>query len=164
MRHPDLDFFTQAALLSAIAFVAGAILIRAVTFFRRQYARVPHRYPGSWTGDQVALFERFRMMIGVAIVITWATLQIAAPRMPDAWPFGLEQTIITVGLLLLGYAWLLLLIPSNWEHTLLDKIGFSTTMSVLVLWWGTFLGALLVTIALVVMRPVAFSLPLGIYA
>jgi hypothetical protein len=164
LRNADLDLFTQAALLSSIAFVAAAILIRAATFFRRQYARVAHRYPDSWTRDQVSQFERLRRLIGIVILIAWATMQLTKSQMPDGWPFGLEQTIITIGLMLLGYAWLLLLIPSNWEHTLVDKIGFSSTMSLLVLWWAIFLGALLVTIVLAVNRSGAFMLPLGVYA
>jgi hypothetical protein len=88
----------------------------------------------------------------------------AAPRMPESWPFGLQETLLTVGLLLLSNAWLLLLIPSNWENTILDKVGFATTIGVLACWWTTLLGAVLLTIALAAMRPAAFTLPLGVYA
>ena len=164
MRHPDLDPTTQAVLLSAVAILAGVILIRVTVLFRRQYSRVPHRYPDSWTNDQAKVFERFRMAIGAALILTWATLQMAAPRMPESWPFGLQETILTVGLLLLSNAWLLLLIPSNWENTILDKVGFATTIGVLAWWWTTLLGAVLLTIALAAMRPAAFTLPLGVYA
>ncbi len=103
------------------------------------------------------------MVIGVAIILTGATLQMAGPRMPESWPFGYEQAILTIGLLLLANAWLLLLLPRNWEHTILDKVSFAATIGVLTWWWTTFLGALLVTIA-VTMRPVALPLAIGVYA
>lgn len=164
MRHPDLDLVTQAVLLSAVAILASAILIRIAVFFRGQYARIPHRYPVSWTNDQVKVFERFRVVIGVAVMLTWATLQMLGPRMPESWPFGFEQATVTVGVLLLANAWLLLLPPRNWEHSILDKASFAVTIGVLAWWWTTFLGALLVTIALLTMRPVALPLAIGVYA
>jgi hypothetical protein len=90
-------------------------------------------------------------------------LRMAAPRMPESWPFGLAETILTVGLLLLVNAWVLLLVPSNWEYTV-RKLGFATAMGVLALWWIATLGALLWTIELAATRPSAITLPLGIYA
>jgi hypothetical protein len=83
--------------------------------------------------------------------------------MPENWPFGLAETTLTVGLLLLVNAWVLLLVPSNWESTV-RKAGFATTMGVLALWWITVLGALLWTIELAATRPTAFTLPTGFYA
>ena len=63
------------------------------------------------------MFELFRTAIGIALILIWGILRIAAPRMPESWPFGLAETILTVGLLLLVNAWVLLLVPSNWEYT-----------------------------------------------
>jgi hypothetical protein len=75
---------------------------------------------------------------------------------------GLVETLLTVALLLLANAWVSLLSPSKWGY-IVDKAGFARTMGFLAWWWVTLLGAVLVTIALAV-RPVAFPLPLGIFA
>jgi hypothetical protein len=163
LRHPDLDPVTQAVLLGTFAVLAGVVLIRVTVFFRRQYAGMPYRYPDSWTNDQVRVFELFRTVIGLALISTWGILRMAAPRMPESWPFGLVETILTVGLLLLINAWVLLLVPSNWEYTV-RKAGFATTMGVLALWWFTVLVALLWIIELAATRPSAIMLPVGIYA
>jgi hypothetical protein len=163
LRHPDLDPTTQAILLSAVAILAGMALIRIALFFRRQFARVPHRYPCNWTSNQTGIFEQVRMSIGVALGVTWASLELAAPWMPQSWPFGLAEMVLTVGLLLLSNAWLLLLIPSNWEHSIASKVSFGTTMGILVWWWTALLGGLLVAIALAAW-PVHLTLPMGTYA
>jgi hypothetical protein len=70
--------------------------------------------------------------------------------------------ILTVGLLLLSNAWLVLLIPSNWENSIASKMSFGTTMGILVWWWTTLLGGLIVVIALAA-RPVHFTFPMGTY-
>ena len=162
MRHPDLAPLTQAVLLTCMVILTGLVLFRVTVFFRRQFAGIPHRYPVSWTTDQANRFERFRMFIGVALVLTWAALQFAAPSMPVSWPFGLEETLEKIGLLLLTNAWLLLLIPTDWERTILGKLRFATTFGVLALWWIALLGAVLVTIVLATSRPVQLNLPMGL--
>jgi hypothetical protein len=102
------------------------------------------------------------MAVGIGMILTWGTLRLAAPRMPESWPFGLVETILMVALLLLTNAWVSLLFPSNWEHVI-AKAGFGTTMGVLAWWWTTFLGALILTIALAAKSPGALTVPLGIY-
>jgi hypothetical protein len=163
LRYPDIGPVTQAVLLGTVAILAGAILFRIVVFFRRQYAGVPHRYPGSWTNHQVKVFELFRTAIGIALILTWCILRVAAPRMPESWPFGFAETTLTAGLLLLLYSWVLLLVPSNWEH-IVRKAGFAATMGVLAIWWVTTLVALLWTVELIATKPPVFALPIGIYA
>ena len=155
---------TQAVLLSSVAILTAIVLLRVVVLFRRQHARVPHRYPGSWTNDQIKTFEQFRLSMGVSLAITWVILQMAAPRMPESWPFGLEETLLTIGLLLLTHAWLLLLIPSNWEHSIFSKLRFAYSFAILALWWITLLSAILVTIGLATMRHVQFLFPQGPFA
>lgn len=145
---------TQAALIGSVAILTAIVLLRVVVLFRRQYARVPHRYPGSWTDDQIKTFEHFRLSMGVSLAITWIILQMTASRMPDSWPFGLEQTLLTIGLLLLSNGWLLLLIPSNWEHSIFSKMRFAYSFAALALWWITLLSGILVTIGLATMRHV----------
>ena len=163
MRQPNLDLTTQTILLSALVLLAGVALVRVTVFFRRQCARIPPGYPDTWTSDQTKVFEQVRTSIGVALVITWAILELAEPRMPQAWPFGFQETILTLGLLLLTNAWLLLLIPSNWGNTIIGRVSFGTTTGILVWWWGTLLGAVLVAIAIAA-RPIQVALPFGTYA
>jgi hypothetical protein len=102
------------------------------------------------------------MSIGVALGVTWAILELAAPWMPQSWPFGVAEMILTVGLLLLSNAWLVLLIPSNWENSIASKMSFGTTMGILVWWWTTLLGGLIVVIVIAA-RPVHFTFPMGTY-
>jgi hypothetical protein len=162
VRLPDLSPAMQAALLSTVAILAGTILVRVTAFLRRQHAPAPLRYPGNWTDNQIRVFERLRVTVGIALISIWGVLRVAAPSTPQGWPFGIVETLLTVALLLLANAWVSLLSPSKWGY-IVDKAGFARTMGFLAWWWVTLLGAVLVTIALA-MRPVAFPMPLGIFA
>ena len=93
----------------------------------------------------------------------WAVLQVSAPRMPEGWPFPFEQTVFYVVLLLLVYAWVLLLIPANWEAGIFEKAGFRTTFSILALWWIGLISVVLWGIALVASKSTVLILPLSIY-
>jgi hypothetical protein len=161
--HPNLDPVTQAALIGSIVMLTGVVLIRAVAFLRGEYAGLPHRYPCGWTNDQTRVFERFRLWTGVVLAITWVVLELAAPRMPQSWPFGLEEIILTAGLLLLTNAWILLLMPSNWQ-TIAQRLSFSTAMGLLACWWLIFLGGMLISIMLASSSPAGLTIPLGTYA
>jgi hypothetical protein len=165
MRLPDLPPTTQVGLRIAIAILATIFLIRVVTFFRRQYAHTPHRYPSSWSTEQATTFERIRVLIGIALALTWAIFKLAAPQMPQSWPFGLAEMSFTIGLLAMTNAWCLLIIPSDWEHTVASRVSFGTSMSILVGWWIATLGALLAMIIWVA-RPVQFhfQFPMGPFA
>lgn len=162
VRLPDLSPVTQAALLSTVAILAGAVLVRLTEFLRRQRTPAPPRYPGNWTEDQVRVFERLRMTVGIAVILIWGVLRVAAPSLPQGWPFGLIEILLTIALLLLANAWVSLLFPSKWGY-IVDKAGFATMIGVLAGWWITLLGAVLATIAIAV-RPVAIPLPIGIFA
>ena len=164
MRHPDLNPLTQAVLLSLVAVLTAIVFFRVALLFLKQYAGTSHRYPNSWTIEQIKMFERLRMSIGACLNITWLTLLIAAPRMPVSWPFGLEQTLLTVGLLLLSNGWLLLLIPANWENSIFSKIRFDIGFAVVALWWITLLSGIFVTIGWATERHVHFFFPLGTFA
>jgi len=124
MILPDLSPATQVGLRVCVAILVTMALIRVAVLFRRQHAQSPHRYPSSWTTEQVTVFERARVIIGVGLATTWAVLELASPRMPQSWPFGLAQMSLTVGLLLLTNAWLLLIVPSDWENTVVGKLNF----------------------------------------
>jgi hypothetical protein len=162
LRHPDLDPLTQGILLSVAAMLAGVVVLRGTALFRKQHTLVSG-YPEEWTSAQTKVFQQVRTSIGVALGITWMILEVAAPRMPQSWPFGFAEVVLTIGLLLLTNAWLLLLMPSKWENSAVGKVSFGATMGILVWWWTTFLGALILAIMMAV-APAPVNFPLGSYA
>jgi|ERR1700730_13085866 len=164
LRHPDLSPLMQAVLLSGIAILTAIMLFRVVLFFRNQYAGLSYCYPGSWTNAQIKVFGRLRLSIGACLGITWLTLLIAAPQLPVSWPFGLEQALLTTGLLLLTNGWLLLLVRLNWEKSLLGKYHFQIGFAVVVLWWIAGLSAILATIGWAITPHIHFIFPHGTIA
>ena len=164
LRHPDLSPLMQAVLLSGIAILTAIMLFRVALFFRNQYAGVSYCYPSDWTNEQIKMFGRLRLSIGGCLGITWLTLLIAAPQLPVSWPFGLEQALLTTGLLLLTNDWLLLLVRLNWENSLLSKCRFQIGFAVVVLWWVAVLSGVLVAIGWAMTRHIHFVFPYGTIA
>jgi hypothetical protein len=158
---PNLNLATQAMLLIGFILSAGLVFTRVSLFLTRRSARID--YPTTWTGTDTKLFEKVRLSIGVMLGITWVTFFCAEPRMPQSWPFGFAQMSLAIGLLLLTNGWLLLLSPSNWENSIIGRIGFRATMRVLVWWWVILVGALLLAITFAV-RPGELLMPIGRYA
>ena len=146
-RLPDLDPVTQIALIGAVGVAALAVFIRAVVAGRRQYAGMPHRYPPAWTDAHIRLFADFRVAVGIALAATWLTLAATAPVMPQSFPFGRTEMLLTFALLLLTYAWVVLLTPRDWSRTVIGRVRFAPAIAVLLVWWVVLLGAALVTIA-----------------
>jgi len=146
LRHPDLTPLMQALLLGSILVLTMAAFVRFGLFFRNRYARLPYRYPATWTAEQITTFGRLRLAIGGCLAITWLALLLAAPRLPVSWPFGFEEALLTIGLLLLTNGWLVLLVRLNWENSLLSKCRFRTGFAVVVLWWIAVFATILATI------------------
>ena len=132
----------QAVLLGSVLVLTAIVLVRLGLFFRNQYARLPHRYPAIWTAEQITTFERLRLAIGGCLAITWLTLLLTAPQLPVSWPFGFEEALLTIGLLLLTNGWLLLLVCLNWENSLLSKCRFRTGFTIVALWWIAIFAAI----------------------
>jgi hypothetical protein len=160
LRHPDLTPLMQALLLGSVLVLTAIVLVRLGLFFRNQYARLPHRYPAIWTAEQITTFERLRLAIGGCLAITWLTLLLTAPQLPVSWPFGFEEALLTIGLLLLTNGWLLLLVCLNWENSLLSKCRFRTGFAVVALWWIAVFAAFLGTIGWAT-TPIHFVFPIG---
>ena len=154
----------QAVLLSAVVTLTAIVLFRVVLFFRNQYAGVSYCYPSHWTSEQINMFRRLRLSIGGCLCIAWLTLLIAAPQLPVSWPFGFEQALLTMGLLLLTNDWLLLLVRLNWENSLLSKCRFQIGFAIVVLWWIAVLLGVLATIGWVITRHIHWVFPHGIIA
>jgi hypothetical protein len=146
LRHPDLPPLMQAILLGAVLVSTAIALVPLGLFFRNQYARLAHRYPAAWTAEQIVTFERLRLAIGGCLTITWLTLLLTAPRLPVSWPLGLEESLLTIALLLLTRGWLVLLVRLNWEHSLLSKWRFRFAFAIVALWWIAAFAAILATI------------------
>ena len=140
-RLPDLSSNAQAALVCAIAIALGLALIRGMIALYRHQVAVPHRYPASWTPSQIRFLEHVRLSIGIALIGAWVCLLVSSPAMPQSAPFGLTEMALTVALLLLTNAWVLLVIPLDWQHTFVGKMRFDRAVCFILLWWTILLGA-----------------------
>jgi hypothetical protein len=164
LYHPDLTPLTQAVLLGSVLVLMAAVVVRFGLFFRNQYARLPHRYPTAWTAEQAKTFARLRLAIGGCLAITWLIFLLAAPRLPVSWPFGLEEALLTIGLLLLTNGWLVLLVRLNWENSLLSRWRFRIGFAIVALWWIAAFAAILATIGWVTTPHIHLVLPYGTIA
>ena len=61
--------------------------------------------------------------------------------MPQSAPFGLTEVVLTIVLLLLTNAWVLLVIPLDWQHTFVGKMNFDRAICFILVWWTILLGA-----------------------
>jgi hypothetical protein len=76
----------------------------------------------------------------------WFAFLLTAPQLPVSWPFGIEEALLTIGLLLLTNGWLVLLVRLNWENSFLSKYRFRIGFTVVVLWWMGVFALLLAAI------------------
>jgi hypothetical protein len=164
LRHPDLLPLMQALLVGSILVLVMAVFIWLGLLFHSRYARLPYRYPAAWTDEQITTFGRLRLAIGGCLVITWLTLLLAAPQLPVGWPFGLEEALLTIGLLLLTNGWLGSLVHLNWENSLLSKCRFRTGFAVVALCWIAVFAVILATLGWATTRHTHFVFPYGTIA
>jgi hypothetical protein len=146
LRHPDLTPLMQAVLLGSILVLTTVAFVRFGLFFRNRYACLPYRYPAAWTAEQIITFERLRLALGGCLATIWFTFLLTAPQLPVSWPFGFEEALLTIGLLLLTNGWLVLLVRLNWENSLLSKYRFRTGFAVVALWWMAVFAVILAAI------------------
>ena len=141
------------------------VLVRGTVAFHRFHSAVPHHYPACWTPNQIRFLEQIRVAVGLALVATWVGLLMAIPTMPESWPFGSRQALLTIALLLLTNAWILLIIPRDWEGTFFGRLNFHRALGCILVWWTVLLGASL--LAVVQARGPAAERPIyvmGVYA
>ena len=134
-------------MLCAIAIALALALTRGMIALYRYQVAVPHRYPASWTSAQIRCLERVRLSIGIALIAAWVCLLVNSPAMPQSEPFGLTQVALTIALLLLTNAWVLLVIPLDWQHTFVGRMNFDRAVCFILLWWTVLLGASVFAIA-----------------
>jgi hypothetical protein len=164
LRHPDLTPLMQALLLGSAALLMAIALLRFGLFFRNRYAGLVYRYPTTWTAEHAKMFGQLRLTIGGCLVMTWLTLLLSEPRLPISWPFGFEEALLTIGLLLLTNGWLALLVRLNWEHSLLSKCRFRIAFAIVALSWIAAFAAILATIGWVTTPHIHLVFPHGTMA
>ena len=140
IRYKDLDYSTQLFLVTILATLLAIVVFRSAIFVYRNAIGVPQRYPRPWTAEQCQLMNAFRLFIGLALSALWIALLTVAPQMPTSWPFGLLEAVSLGALLLLTNAWILLVLPRDWEHLGRQTKRFSLTITALLLWWALMLG------------------------
>jgi hypothetical protein len=111
--------------------------MRAVVFFRHESAGIRPLYPDSWNEAQCRALERFRLLIGLAIIPLWAVYLFIVPSMPTNWPFGYLEVMSLICMLSVSYAWVVLLAERNWKRLDGFPRSFLRIITFLVLWWGT---------------------------
>ena len=136
MQYADLNPSTQFLLVGLLALAGVGLLTRAIVFVRREYAGIPPIYPSIWSAKQCRTLEYFRLFVGLALITLWGSFVYLAPLMATNWPFGYVEMIILILLLLISNAWVLLLVPRNWQKFGAISRSFWITMTFLVVWWG----------------------------
>jgi hypothetical protein len=154
----------QVLLLGSVLFLTATAIFRFGLFFRNQYARLAYRYPTMWSAEQIKTFELLRLSIGGCLGITWLTFLLMRPQLPVSWPFGFEEALLTIGLLLLTNGWLVLLVRLNWENSTLSKYRFRTGFAMVALWWIAVFTAIFATLGWVTTVHVHLVFPNGTIA
>jgi hypothetical protein len=154
----------QVLLLGSVGTLTAIVLFRFGLFFLNQYVCRPYRYPSMWTAEQSKTFGHLRLAIGGCVGVSWLTFLSAAPLLPVGWPFGLEEALLTIGLLLLTNGWLALLVRLNWENSVLSKCRFQAGFAMVAVWWIAVFLALFATLGWATTRHIHFVVPLGTIA
>jgi hypothetical protein len=128
---------TQFVLIGLLAVALAAFLTRAMAFFHRKKAGVRPIYPSGWSAAQCRALERLRLLVGLAIIPLWGSFLFIAPSVAAKWSAGCNFNVIfIIFLLLISNAWVLFLIPRNWEKFGAMSRSFGITITFLVVWWG----------------------------
>ena len=127
---------TQLVLIGLVAVSSASLFLRAIVFVHREKRGVQSNYPGAWSTIQRRAIEQVRQVVGLALLALWGTFLSVAPAIETRWPhYGVIVFVIL--LLLISNAWLLLLLPRNWEKFGAMSRSFSIVITFLVIWWGT---------------------------
>src|SRR4051794_22423888 len=110
MDYSDSELQGQIVLACLVVLTGAAFLLRAVIFLRHESAGIRSLYPDSWKDDQRRILEQIRLAVGLSLVPLWAAYLSLTPLTPRSWRFEL---ILLMLMLLVSYAWTLLLAPRN---------------------------------------------------
>jgi hypothetical protein len=138
MRFADLGLPVQLFTYGLLAVVLTAFSMRVLIFFRRKSAGIQSHYPSSWTTAQSEALQRFRLIMGLALIPLWTAFLFLLPESPSNWPFGF---LALLSLLLMSHAWVMLLIPRGWKGFDAFAPSFRLTITFLGVWWAVMFAA-----------------------
>jgi hypothetical protein len=136
MHYADLSPSGQFLLIGLLAIASLALVTRAMIFFHREKAGTRPIYPATWSAAQCRTLEYFRLLVGLALIPLWGSFLFVAPSMRADWAFGHLDVIFLILLLWISNAWVLLLVPRNWQKFSAISRSFWITITFLVVWWG----------------------------
>ena len=145
-RLPDLSDGKLIAIWGVTIAAILLVFLRAAVAIGRFWSK-EHRYPVVWTAQQTRYLQLTRIYVGIALIVTWATLLVASPFLPQRYPFSQSSALLFIGLLVQSYAWLLMITPQNWNYSPIARFKFNPLLGATILWWATFLGIMLYLIA-----------------
>jgi hypothetical protein len=135
--HVEISPLIQIILAGLLVGALASLLMRAVVFLSRERSGMRHAYPKTWSEAQCRFLENFRLLVGLALIALWGAFLSIARTVQAKWSFGDELLVAFVILLLLkSNAWMLLLLPGNWEKFGALSRSFSIVITFLFVWWG----------------------------
>ena len=137
IHQADFGLSARFLLIGLITISCSALVTRAMIFFHREKAGTRPIYPVTWSAAQCRTLEYFRTVIGLALIPLWGSFLFNAPSMRNDWAFGHLYVIFLILLLWISDAWVLLLVPRNWQNSGGISRSFWITIVFLIVWWGT---------------------------
>jgi hypothetical protein len=132
----EIDPSTQVVLIGLLAVSSASLLLRSIVFFRREKRGMRSTYPNAWSLAQCRAIEQLRMVTGLVLLSLWAIFLFVAPTIATRWAHCAVIAFVVL-LLLISNAWLLLLLPRNWERVGAMSRSFAIVITFLVIWWTT---------------------------
>jgi hypothetical protein len=113
------------------AVASAVLLIRAIVFIHHEKSNIRPIYPRTWSAAQCRVLERFRLLVGLALIPLWGSFLCIAH-----WPLEFWDLFYFILLLLISSAWVRLLDQRNWEKSGANSRSFRKTIAILIVWWG----------------------------
>ena len=92
MRLSDLSPSIQYILIGLVAVALAALLTRAVVLIHHEKVGVRSTYPPTWSAAQCGTLEKFRLLVGLALIPLWGAFLFGAH-----WPFEFWDVFFLVG-------------------------------------------------------------------
>jgi hypothetical protein len=135
--HVEIGPLVHIILAGLLVGASASLLMRALVFLSRERSGMRHVYPKTWSKAQCRFLASFRLLVGLALILFWGAFLSMIPTVQTKWSFGDELLVAFVILLLLkSNAWMLLLLPRNWERFGGLSRSFSVVITFLFVWWG----------------------------
>ena len=135
MYDAELSPPGQLVLIGLVTITCSALLMRAIIFFHREIAGTRPIYPATWRAAECRAFEHFRLLVGIGLVPLWGSFLLFAPSMRKDLAFGHVDVFFFILLLWISDAWVLLLVPHNWQKFGAISRSFRITITFLIMWW-----------------------------